>query len=59
MQSNIGDSDTQKNDSDSFEVESSGAFAPVLGCVQDHPVEWDWRLIVAFVAISTAALYML
>jgi hypothetical protein len=58
VRSNSRDSNIQKNDVKSFDLESSGAFSPVLGSVQDHPAAWDWRLIVAFVALGIAALYL-
>jgi len=58
VNSNSRDSDIQKDDLDSFDLASSGAFSPVLDSVQDHPAAWDWRLIVAFVALGIAALYL-
>lgn len=47
-----------KNNTRTFDLDSSGVFPPVLDAVQDHPAALDWRLVVAFVALGIAALYL-
>lgn len=45
-------------DSSRCDLDQSGVFPPVLDAIQDHPAALDWRLVVAFVALGIAALYL-